>query len=69
MLASGSPPTAHGPGEYVNLEDRSIHSNTVEGYFSIFKRGIEGIYQHCGEQHLNHHLVEYEFRSGCARPQ
>jgi transposase-like protein len=54
--------TSHGRGEYVNLKDRSIHSNTVEGYFSIFKRGMKGIYQHCGEQHLHRYLAEYEFR-------
>ncbi len=54
--------TSHGKGEYVNLEDRSIHSNTVEGYFSIFKRGMKGVYQHCGEQHLHRYLSEFEFR-------
>lgn len=54
--------TAHKRGEYVNLEDRSIHSNTVEGYFSIFKRGMKGVYQHCGEQHLHRYLAEFEFR-------
>ena len=54
--------TSHGRGEYVNLEDRTIHSNTVEGYFSIFKRGMKGIYQHCGEQHLHRYLAEFEFR-------
>ena len=54
--------TAHSRGEYVNLEDRTIHSNTVEGYFSIFKRGMKGIYQHCGEQHLHRYLAEFEFR-------
>ncbi len=54
--------TSHGRGEYVNLEDRTIHSNTVEGYFSIFKRGMKGVYQHCGEQHLQRYLAEFEFR-------
>lgn len=54
--------TSHGRGEYVNLQDRSIHSNTVEGYFSIFKRGMKGIYQHCGEQHLHRYLREFDFR-------
>lgn len=54
--------TSHGRGEYVNLEDRRIHSNTVEGYFSIFKRGMRGIYQHCGEDHLHRYLAEFEFR-------
>ena len=59
---AGHGTTSHGKGEYVNLEDRTIHSNTVEGYFSIFKRGMKGIYQHCGEQHLHRYLAEYEFR-------
>jgi hypothetical protein len=54
--------TSHGRGEYVNLEDRTIHSNTVEGYFSIFKRGMKGVYPHCGEQHLHRYLAEYQFR-------
>jgi len=54
--------TTHSAGEYVNLEDRTIHSNTVEGYFSIFKRGMKGIYQHCGEEHLHRYLAEFEFR-------
>ena len=54
--------TSHGRGEYVNLEDRTIHSNTVEGYFSIFKRGMKGIYQHCSEDHLHRYLAEFEFR-------
>lgn len=54
--------TAHGRGIYVDPEDRSIHSNTVEGYFSIFKRGMKGVYQHCGEQHLHRYLAEFEFR-------
>jgi hypothetical protein len=59
---AGHGTTSHGRGEYVNLEDRSIHSNTVEGYFSIFKRGMKGVYQHCGEQHLHRYLAEFEFR-------
>ena len=36
--------------------------NTVEAYFSIFKRGIEGVYQHCQEKHLHRYLSEYDFR-------
>jgi transposase-like protein len=59
---AGHGTTSHGRGEYVNLEDRSIHSNTVEGYFSIFKRGMKGVYQHCGEGHLHRYLAEFEFR-------
>ncbi|WP_293880972.1 IS1595 family transposase [Sphingomonas sp.] len=54
--------TNHNSGQYVDLTDRRIHSNTVEGYFSIFKRGMKGIYQHCGEQHLHRYLAEFEFR-------
>lgn len=54
--------TSHGKGQYVDPTDRSIHSNTVEGYFSIFKRGMKGIYQHCGEQHLHRYLREFDFR-------
>ena len=59
---AGHGTTSHGRGEYVNLEDRTIHSNTVEGYFSIFKRGMKGIYQHCSEKHLHRYLAEFEFR-------
>jgi len=59
---AGHGTTSHGRGEYVNAEDRSIHSNTVEGYFSIFKRGMKGVYQFCGEQHLHRYLAEFEFR-------
>jgi hypothetical protein len=49
----------HSAGEYVRGD---IHTNTVEGYFSIFKRGMKGIYQHCKEKHLHRYLAEYDFR-------
>ena len=52
----------HSAGEYVNLLDRSLHTNTIEGYFSIFKRGMRGIYQHCSEKHLHRYLAEFDFR-------
>jgi ISXO2-like transposase domain len=39
-----------------------VHTNTVEGYFSIFKRGMKGIYQHCSEKHLHRYLAEFDFR-------
>jgi transposase-like protein len=39
-----------------------IHTNTVEGYFSIFKRGMQGVYQHCAEKHLHRYLAEFDFR-------
>jgi transposase-like protein len=49
----------HSNREYVRGE---IHTNTVEGYFSILKRGIYGIYQHVSEAHLNRYLSEFDFR-------
>jgi transposase-like protein len=52
----------HSKGEYVNLSDSTIHTNTIEGYFSIFKRGMRGIYQFCGKQHLHRYLAEFDFR-------
>lgn len=54
--------TLHGAGSYVDLTDRTIHTNTVEGAFSIFKRGMRGVYQHCAEHHLHRYLAEFEFR-------
>jgi len=52
----------HTKGEYVSREDRTVHTNTVEGYFSIFKRGMKGVYQHCGHNHLHRYVAEYNFR-------
>jgi transposase-like protein len=49
----------HSKDEYVRGE---IHTNTVEGYYSIFKRGMKGIYQHCAEKHLHRYLSEFDFR-------
>jgi transposase-like protein len=49
----------HRAHEYVRGE---ITTNTVEGYFSIFKRGMKGVYQHCSEKHLHRYLAEFDFR-------
>lgn len=49
----------HAQEEYVRGH---VHTNTVEGYYSIFKRGMKGIYQHCGEKHLHRYLSEFDFR-------
>ena len=49
----------HSKDEYVR---GNVHTNTVEGFYSIFKRGMKGIYQHCGEQHLHRYLAEFDFR-------
>ena len=53
---------SHSTGEYVSLADPSIHTNTVEGFFSIFKRGMKGVYQHCKKHHLHRYLAEFDFR-------
>jgi len=39
-----------------------VHTNTVEGFFSIFKRGIYGVYHHVSEQHLHRYTSEFDFR-------
>jgi transposase-like protein len=44
------------------LTKLTITTNTVEGYFSIFKRGMRGVYQHCKEKHLHRYLAEFDFR-------
>ncbi|HEX3414987.1 MAG TPA: IS1595 family transposase [Stellaceae bacterium] len=49
----------HSAEEWVRGE---AHTNTVEGFFSIFKRGMTGIYQHCSERHLHRYLAEFDFR-------
>jgi transposase-like protein len=53
----------HSKEEYVRHEDgRSIHTNTVEGFFSILKRGIFGTFHHVSRQHLHRYLSEFDFR-------
>jgi hypothetical protein len=52
----------HTRGEYVRRGDATIHTNTIEGFFGIFKRGMRGIYQHCGSQHLQRYMTEFDFR-------
>ena len=49
----------HTAGEYVRGD---VTTNTVESYFSIFKRGMRGTYQHCAEKHLHRYLAEFDFR-------
>jgi hypothetical protein len=49
----------HSVGEYVRDD---VHTNSAEGYFSIFKRGMRGNYQHCKEKHLHRYLAEFDFR-------
>jgi transposase-like protein len=54
----------HSKDEWARYEDGRpvIHTNTVENYFSVFKRGMRGTYQHCKEKHLHRYLAEFDFR-------
>lgn len=49
----------HSHKEYVR---GNVHTNTIEGFFSIFKRGMKGVYQHCKNNHLQRYLYEFDFR-------
>ena len=49
----------HSDEEYVRGD---VTTNSVEGFFSIFKRGMRGVYQHCSEKHLHRYLSEFDFR-------
>jgi hypothetical protein len=50
-------------GEYARCDDGfTIRTNIIEGVFSIFKRGMKGVYQHCDEKHLHRYLAEFNFR-------
>ncbi len=49
----------HGSKEYVRGH---VHTNTVEGYYSVFKRGMKGVYQQCSERHLHRYFAEFDFR-------
>jgi ISXO2-like transposase domain len=49
----------HAAKEYARGD---VTTNTVEGFFGVFKRGMVGVYQHCGEQHLQRYLNEFTFR-------
>lgn len=46
----------------IGRKGRKVHTNTLEGFFSVFKRGMVGVYQHCEEQHLDRYLAEFDFR-------
>ncbi|MBV9993884.1 MAG: IS1595 family transposase [Caulobacteraceae bacterium] len=52
----------HGKEEYVSRTDPTVHTNTVEGFYSIFKRGMRGVYQHASKKHLHRYMAEFDFR-------
>ena len=58
-MVAGHETVRHSVGEYVRGD---VHTNSVEGYFSIFKRGMKGVYQQCAEKHLHRYLAEFDFR-------
>ncbi|GGE44319.1 DDE transposase [Marinicauda pacifica] len=60
FAAHGS--VAHARDEYVSREDPTINTQTIEGFFAIFKRGMRGIYQHCSKHHLHRYMAEFDFR-------
>ncbi len=49
----------HSAGEYVRGD---VHTNTVEGYFSLFKRGVHGVFHHIGHHYIDQYLAEFDFR-------
>jgi hypothetical protein len=49
----------HGEEEYVRGD---VSTNIVENFYSVFKRGMKGVYQHCGEKHLHRYVAEFDFR-------
>lgn len=58
-LAAKHEKVAHTKKEYVRGK---VHTNTVEGYFSLLKRGLIGTYHHVGSQHLQRYVSEFDFR-------
>ena len=58
MAGSGAPWKACSIG----LASGGGHTNTLEGFFSVLKHGLVGVYQHVGKHHLDRYLAEFEFR-------
>lgn len=52
----------HAKDEYVSRENPQVHTQTVENYYSVFKRGMRGTYQHCQRKHLHRYCAEFDFR-------
>lgn len=52
----------HSKEEYVSRDNPMVHTQTIEGYFSIFKHGMKGVYQHCSKKHLHRYMAEFDFR-------
>ena len=55
----------HSRKEYAytdRVRNLNISINSAEGYYSVFKRGMKGVYQHCKEKHLHRYVAEFDFR-------
>lgn len=52
----------HQRGEYASKENAGLHTNTIKGFFSVFKRGMKGFYQHCPHNRLHRYLAEFDSR-------
>ena len=52
----------HAKEQYVSKANPRVHTNTTEGFYSIFKRGMRGVYQHCAAKHLHRYAAEFDFR-------
>jgi len=50
----------HDAAKYVNEELPLIHTNTIESFFSVFKRGMKGVYPHCAHHPLHRYLAEFD---------
>ena len=59
MMSKSHESVDHNKGEYVRGD---VHTNNLEGFFSILKRGLVGIYQHVDKKHLQRYLAEFDFR-------
>jgi transposase-like protein len=63
LSVDGHASVDHSKGEYARKTDKgSVHVNTLEGFFSVFKRGMVGVYQNVGSQHLHRYVAEFDFR-------
>lgn len=52
----------HGKDEYVSRSDPTVNTQTVEAFYSVWKRGMRGTYQHCAKRHLHRYCAEFDFR-------
>ncbi len=63
LPVAGHESVDHSKGEYARKGEHGVvHTNTLEGFFSVFKRGLVGIYQHIDERHVDRYLAEFDFR-------